>query len=167
MRHRTAGGVGQRRRALRHDITRTLRPGQSRKGLGRLLGPDVDSIRARDRVRRTGDGEEDLELTLRSWVRQLKLGVRSREAVLTRKDDLDFTDGTIHPAEPSRDATRDQQCLGPTSAANIARCEELCEEFGGTHDPGWGNIGGCRDMPASSGDLDFTDGTIRPEEPDS
>ena len=80
--------------------------------------------------------------------------------------DLDFTDGTIYPAEPSRDATRDQQCLGPTSAANIARCEELCEEYGGTHDPDWGNIGGCRDMPASAGDLDFSDGTIRPEDPD-
>ena len=80
--------------------------------------------------------------------------------------DLDFTDGTIYPAEPSREATRDQQCLGPTSAANIARCEELCEEYGGTHDPDWGNIGGCRDMPASSGDLDFSDGEIRPIDPD-
>lgn len=80
--------------------------------------------------------------------------------------DLDFTDGTLYPEEPSRIETRDQQCLGPTSDANRARCRELCEEYGGTHDPDWGNIGGCRDMPGSAGDLDFSDGTIRPDEPD-
>ena len=78
--------------------------------------------------------------------------------------DLDFTDGTLYPEAPARDATRDQQCLGATSAANIARCEELCEEYGGTHDPDWGNIGGCRDMPSSAGGLDFTHGTIRPDD---
>ena len=77
--------------------------------------------------------------------------------------DLDFTDGTILPEEPALNTTHDQQCLGPTSAANIARCEELCIDAGGTHDPGWGNIGGCRNIPGSAAvDLDFTDGTLDP-----
>lgn len=82
-------------------------------------------------------------------------------------NDLDFTDGSIYPAPPARGETRDQQCLGSTSDTNRTRCQELCEDYGGTYDGTWGNIGGCRGMPASAGDLDFTDGTIRPDEPDS
>jgi hypothetical protein len=82
--------------------------------------------------------------------------------------DLDFTDGTLYPVLPARDTTHDQQCLGSTSATNTAACEEICTDIGGTYDSGWGNIGGCRDIPGSSTvDLDFTDGTIDPEESDS
>lgn len=80
-------------------------------------------------------------------------------------DGLDFTDPTA-PAPPARAVTHDQQCLGSTSDANAAACEEICTDLGGTYDSDWGNIGGCRDMPGSAlSDLDFTDGTIRPAPP--
>lgn len=71
--------------------------------------------------------------------------------------DLDFGDGTIRPAPVPRDVARDQQCIGSTSSANATACEEICEDIGGTYDPEWGNIGGCRGFPGSAtADFDFT-----------
>ena len=70
--------------------------------------------------------------------------------------DFDFSRPTA-PDPDARVVTHDQQCLGSTSDANKARCEEICTELMGTYDPNWGNIGGCRDIPGSAtADLDFT-----------
>lgn len=69
-------------------------------------------------------------------------------------------DEWLDSVEQAQLNTRDAQCLGNGTAA---RCQELCEELGGTYDAGWGHIGGCRDMPSSADTSGLNFGTtIKP-----